>query len=592
MTKKKSRKSSRRPRGGASGTAGSGRLPTRIAGVDQIVGGGLPRTGITAVVGGPGTGKTLFGLETLARGAAEGEAGVLVGFEETAERLRANAAAFEWSDALDSDHVRLLDADLADTVVSDARFDIQGLLAMLGAEARRIGACRVVLDGLDVLIGLYHDQGDARREMMRLRKWLADSGLSVVVTAKGDPEGPGPFTELLQYLADCVIVLEQRLVGEAAVRELQVRKYRGCAHSSNRYPFAFGSRGIRVASRVTSLIDHVVSEERVSSGVADLDAMVGGGYHQGSSILITGAPGTAKTTLAGAFAEAACRRRERMLYVSFDEAAEQIVRNLGSVGIRLGPHVRSGMLRIASIRTRSSGPHAHLGNIAELLDDHGAKHLVVDPVSAFAHFDANAAEDAAVQMVDIAKSRGITMVSTSLLGSGSGLDLEQSPVGLSTVADTWLHLSYLDQGGERNRALSIVKSRGTQHSNQVRELVLDDRGVRLADVYTAGGEVLMGTLRWEKEEERRREEAREQRAIEQSIQTTELAAAEIDARVRKLELDRSVTQAELDRLHAERGLAADARETQRAGTRHHREKAEPGAHASGRNKARRRRKDG
>jgi circadian clock protein KaiC len=489
-------------------TAPARRMETGIGGFDEITDGGLPRGGLTVVFGGAGTGKTVFGMQLVARGSLNGRGpGLVVAFEESPEKIVENTAAFVWGGAaLTAKGVHVLDARLAQSIEQGGEFDLVALLAIVGAKAAEVGAQCVVFDGLDVLLGYLGNEALVRREMFRLRDWVHASGLTVIVTAKsaGDEKSATNDYDFLQYIADCVVLLHHRISQGMALRFVRVAKYRGVAHSANEFPFITSRAGIEVASTTRLEVTHPASHERVSTGVERLDWMMSGGYYRGSSVLITGAPGTAKTSLSSAFAAAACKRGERTVYVSFDESPDQLVRNVASIGLRLDEHIASGVLCMHALRARAEGPEAHVARIRQLLVDHGAHNLVVDPLSALQHRDCDAdAEAAALDLIDGVKNAGITIVSTSLLGNVLPLN-EQTPLNISTIADTWMHVSYVSQGGERNRALTIVKSRGTRHSNQVRELILSDSGVTLADVYAAGGEVLMGTLRWEKENEARR----------------------------------------------------------------------------------------
>jgi circadian clock protein KaiC len=533
-------------------------VPTGVAGFDEITGGGLPAGRITVVVGGPGSGKTIFAAQTLAEGARRfGEPGIFVAFEEPPREVLENIAGFSWRfDRRDKRKVSVLDARLAESVVHSGEFDLLGLLAVLGAQAKATRAKRIVLDGLDVLLAPLDDPKIARREVFRLREWLQESGMTAIITAKADVLEARSAREydFLQFMADCVVTMHHRVAHGMALRFLRVSKCRGGAHSANEFPFSLGERGIEVATGSSDQLRHRVSSRRLSSGVERLDAMLGGGYYQCSSTLITGVPGTAKTTLAAAFVEAAARRNERTLFVSFDEAPEQIERNVASVGIRLGRHVKTGVLLMHSVRSRVASPEAHVARIRSLLQGHRARNLVIDPISALARGEAALAESAALELLDLAKSEGITSLSTSLLGSHSALS-EETPIGISTIADTWMHLTYVSRGGERNRALTIIKSRGTSHSNQVRELVLSPEGVTLSDVYSEGGEVLMGTMRWQREHEQR--ESRQVAVRDASLREREavLALAENKARVQLALSEQAMREATVERLKLEREFA-------------------------------------
>lgn len=548
---------------------------TGIAGLDALTGGGLPRERVTALLGGPGAGKTLLALESLVRGARAGEPGLFVAFEEDVADIAAHCAPFAWAQpglsALPD--LELVDAQLPAAVLQCGSFDLNGLLAVLQGRVEALGARRIVLDGIDVLLSLLGDPLRVRREVLRLREWLRAAGLTAIVTAKARGGQLDPEYEFLQYLADCVVVLEHRLVEGTAIRELRVTKYRGGSHASNAVPFAITAEGIDVAAEAAGAeFRHLVSSERVSSGVPALDEMLRGGFFRGTSILLSGAPGTAKSTLAGCFAAAACARGETTIYLSFDEAGEQIVRNLSSVGLDLAPAVAAGRLVFCSRRSRAAAAISHVQRVRGLIEEHGATAVVVDPISALLHAGGlEAGEEAALQLLDLAKGRGVTILSTSLLTSAGGA--EETPVGLSTLADTWIQLSYVPHGGERNRALTVIKSRGAGHSRQVRELILSDRGLTLADVYTAGGEVLMGTLRWEREQQVARARDDAARLAVERERRIALALAETEARIRALEQERALHEAELERLRRDEEALARERHADQAKVRRLREGA-------------------
>jgi circadian clock protein KaiC len=527
------------------------RMPTGIEGFDEIADGGLPRGGITVVMGGAGAGKTIFSLQVLARRASDSEPGILVAFEEPADRILANAASFAWGGEPLTTTLQVIDAQLPQSVETSGEFDLIGLLAIVAARAKKAGAKLVVFDGLDVLLDYLRDASLVRREAFRIRDWVHRSGMSALVTAKADAAEARPLAEydFLQFMADCVVTMHHRVVHGTATRSARVAKYRGAAHSSNEFPVTITRAGLEVAASTTSKLSYAASSDRVSTGVARLDAMLSGGYHRGSSVLITGVPGTAKTTLAAAFAEAASRRGERTLFVSFDEAPEQIVRNVASVGIQFRPLIDARLLHLASFRARADNPEAHVARLRGLLRELRPQNLVVDPLSAMARSGIES-DAAAVEVLDFAKSAGVTIVNTSLLGNAVPL-AEQTPLNLSTIADAWLHVSYLIQGGERNRSLTIIKARGTSHSNQVRELVLSDKGVTLTDVYSVGGEVLMGTLRWERENDLRRARVVAKSASALRVHKVEQALAETKARLQSLAREQAMQEVELEQMRAE-----------------------------------------
>jgi len=524
------------------------KVATGIHGFDEISRGGLPRNRTSLVIGGPGTGKTVFALQALVNAArAHNQPGIFVAFEERIDALFANAAAFGWRlPALASRSLFFLNAQLSPTVVQSGDFDLSGMLAILEAKKHELGASWIVFDGIDVLLTLLQNPGAEMREIYRLRDWLARNDLTAIITTKthGDTVAAVNYG-FMQFMVDCVIRFDRRLEQAIPVRRLEITKYRGSDFAAGEFPLSFGPHGLDVAAPATAEIQHEASTERVSTGFAGLDSMLGGGLLRGSSTLITGAPGTSKTTLAGQFAESACRRGERTLYVSFDEGGERIRRNLTSVGIRLDAHMKSGLLRMYSGRTDAINPEEHLTRITALLLEHQPRCMVIDPLSAIAKTGALAsARDIGNRLIYKVRDRDITAIITSLV-AGDDPHAEATDLQISTIADTWIHLSYLVSGGERNRALTIVKSRGTPHSNQVRELVLSAAGPALADVYSSSGEVLMGTLRWEKEAEERARKL--QRHAESSNKRRELQFAEADlaARIAALQLDLERQRAEL-----------------------------------------------
>ena len=478
------------------------KTPTGILGFDQITHGGLPRGRTTLLLGGPGSGKTIFALSFLVHGAREcREPGIFVAFEESSKRIVANAEGFGWNlPGLLPTKIFFLNAQPAPDLIQSGNFDLSGMLAILEVQIKTMGAKRIVFDAIDVLLALLPDPALKRREIYRLNEWLLASGLTGLITAKtgGDEQSSFGF---MQFMVDCSVMLNHRVELGVSQRNLRVQKLRGSPFDENESPFVIGKTGFDVAiARMLGRVDFKVTNERVTSGVKRLDTMLGGGYYRGANVLITGFPGTAKTTLSGAFAEAACRRGERTMFVGFDSDGSEVIRNLRSVGIRLDRYVKRGLLQMISARTITGSAETLLVRIKALAREHRARCLVIDPVSTLSKAGNElTAHGVAERLIDWAKADGITLVCTSLLDETTGQTQVGTPMHISTLADTWIHLNYLVQAGERNRGISIIKSRGMAHSNQVRELILSDKGVTLTDIYTAGGEVLMGTLRWERE---------------------------------------------------------------------------------------------
>ena len=529
--------------------------PTGIKGFDEMTHGGLPRGRTTLLEGGSGCGKTVMALQTLVNGARlNEEPGIFVAFEESPARVRLNTSSFNWDVAkLEKNKlIYFFDAQVAPDLIKSGGFDLTGLLAAVGAKAKEIKARRVVFDAIDVVLALLNDPVAERRELYRLHEWLLAQGLTGIITSKVGGlyrydinAANWPQLGFLQFMVDCTVELKHEVMEGVSERTLRVVKYRGATFAENESPFLIGSNGLDVAgTRELSDLPVAATRQRVSSGIQRLDTMLGGGYYRNSSILITGVPGTAKSTLAGSFAKAACARGERTLYVSFDSDADEVVRNLTSVNIRLDRFVKKGLLRLVWERSITGSAEIQLMRIKQAAREHRAICVIIDPVSALSKSGKKTtANSVAERLIDWAKVCGITLLCTSLLEDSAG-QAEGSPLQISTLADTWIHLNYLVRGGERNRGLSIVKSRGTAHSNQVRELILSDSGVTLADAYTAGGEVLMGTLRWEKEQAVRT--AVSEKAAEASLRRAalELEEAELEARLKTTLLELKAKRAQ------------------------------------------------
>jgi circadian clock protein KaiC len=559
------------------------KFATGIEGFDQLTRGGLPRHRTSLLVGGPGAGKTVFALQCLVNAARRHQAaGIFVAFEESARQIMANGATFEWGLAgLADNQLFLLDAHLSPTLVKAGDFDLAGMLAMLAAKKEEIGAQWIVFDGIDVLMTLLQDPVAEMREIYRLRDWLGDNGLTAIVTAKLENRpSAAAHCGFLQFMADCVVRLERRQEGRVCAQSIQITKYRGSGYAAAEFPVSFGPAGMEVGGVEPAEFGHDAAAERVTAGFPRLDALLGGGVFRGSSTLITGVPGTAKTTLAGKFAEAACGRGERTLFVSFDEAAEQIARNLSSVGINLKPHVKSGLLRMHSLRTEGISAEDHLIKLRSLIREHQPTCMVLDPLTAIGNAEtASAARTVANRLIYLIKDAGITLWLTALSETddprGESTDLQ-----ISTIADTWIHVSYLVRSGERNRALTIIKSRGTSHSNQVRELVLSASGPTLTDVYSAGGEVLMGTARWEKEAEDDANRARHQTEFERKRVELQSAEAGTRARIEALQMELQRHRAELA-VYSREGAARGVSSTERESELRRRRSADPSEASSG-----------
>ena len=472
--------------------------PTGIQGLDEITGGGLPRGRPTLVCGGPGCGKTILGMEFLINGARQfDEPGVFMSFEETIEDLAMNFASLGLDPRplsvhkkLALDYVQIEPNEIQET----GAYDLDGLFIRLGHAIDSVGAKRVVLDTIETLFSGLSDTRMLRAELRRLFNWLRTKGVTAIVTGE---RGEGTMTRhgLEEYITDCVIMLDHRVVEQNATRRLRVVKYRGSTHGANESPFFIDESGISVLP-ITSLgLQHSVSPSRLSTGVPDLDEMVGGkGYFRGSSILVSGTAGSGKTSLAGYFAEAACRRGESALYFAFEESAAQITRNLRSIGLDLEPCLRKGLLQIHAARPTTSGLEGHLSAMHRLVEEKKPRVVVVDPISNLIAVGTSLEVKAMLaRLIDFMKVRQVTALFTSLTideGYPEGTD-----IGISSFMDTWLVLRNMDRNGERIRTLDVLKSRGMPHSNQVREFLLTSKGLKLLEVVRDQGRVLIGSAR-------------------------------------------------------------------------------------------------
>lgn len=469
---------------------------TGITGFDEITRGGLPKGRPALVCGGAGCGKTLFSAEFLIRGTRQfNEPGVFIAFEETEEELAKNVASlgFDLNDLIREkkivvDYVRIERSEIQET----GEFDLEGLFIRLNHAIDSIGARRVVLDTLEALFSALPNELILRAELRRLFRWLKNKGVTAVITAE---RGQGALTRygLEEYVADCVVLLDNRVVDQISTRRLRVVKYRGSFHGGDEYPFLIGENGISVLP-VTSLgLTHEASRQCVSSGIARLDSMLGGkGFYRGSTILLSGTAGSGKTTLAAKFVEASCLRKERSMYFAFEESPNQIIRNMKSVGIELATPVRQGLLKFQAFRPAYQGLEMHLVRFHELVQAFKPNVVVFDPVTNLVEVGSEREVKAMLtRLIDFLKMNHITAMFSSLTSGGANLD--QTELGVSSLMDAWLVVRNLESGGERNRALYVLKSRGQPHSNQVREFVLSNKGLDLLDVHVSDGEVKIGS---------------------------------------------------------------------------------------------------
>ncbi|MES2609150.1 MAG: circadian clock protein KaiC [Pseudomonadota bacterium] len=479
---------------------GIAKSPTGIAGLDEITEGGLPAGRPTLVCGAAGCGKTMLAAEFLVRGAIDhGEPGVFMMFEESADELTQNMRSLGFDldklqrqKKLALDFVRVERSEIEET----GEYDLEGLFIRLGYAIDSIGAKRVVLDTVEALFAGVPNHAILRSELRRLFRWLKDKGVTAIITAE---RGESAFTRygLEEYVADCVILLDHRIADQVSTRRLRVVKYRGSAHGTNEYPFLIGRTGVSVLPITSLSLNHQASRERVSTGIAGLDEMLDSrGLFRGSSLLVSGAPGTGKSSVAASFVNAACARGEKAVLFAYEESESQLLRNMESIGLNLRRWVDKGLLKIESTRPTLQGLEQHLVHMYDLVRDFAPSVVVVDPISNLtSQGDDAGLKITLMRLIDFLKTQGTTALFTSLTADAANTPMATSEVGVSSLMDSWLLLANVAVNGERTRTLQVLKSRGMPHSNQVREFVFSDQGVDLVDVYLYGDQVLTGTAR-------------------------------------------------------------------------------------------------
>jgi circadian clock protein KaiC len=482
--------------------------PTGIRGLDEITGGGLPKGRPTLVCGGAGCGKTLLAMEFLVRGATEyGEPGVFMAFEETREELTENVASLGFDlKALVAEKKLVLDYVYVDRSEFEetGEYDLEGLFIRLGYAIDSIKAKRVVLDTIEGLFAGLPNQAIVRAELRRLFRWLKEKGVTVIMTGE---RGDGTLTRygLEEYVSDCVISLDHRVVDQVTTRRIRIVKYRGTTHGTNEYPFLIEKDGISLWPITTVQVEHAASHERIPTGIERLDTMLGGkGYYRGSSILLSGTAGTGKTGVAATFADATCRRGERCLYFSFEESPSQIMRNMGTIGLDLEQWVKKGRLQLHNVRPFYHGLETHLARKIQFITEFAPEVVIIDPISGLDTTGTSSEiKSALMRLLDWLRLKGITVMLTDLTMGGNAL--ERPDVAISSLVDTWLVLRDLETNGERNRGLHILKSRGMASSNQVREFMVTNTGIQLTDVYIGPSGMLTGSARVSQEARERAE---------------------------------------------------------------------------------------
>jgi len=533
---------------------------TGITGLDEMTKGGLPAGRPTLLCGSAGSGKTLLATEFIVRGATEfGEPGVMMMFEENAKELKVNVRSLGFDlDRLIAkklialEHVPIERSEIEET----GEYDLEGLFIRLGHAIDTIGAKRVVLDTVEALFAGLPNHAILRAELRRLFRWLKDRGVTAIITGERGDETLTRYG-LEEYVADCVIVLDQRLRDQVSTRRLRILKYRGSSHGTNEYPFIIGDRGFSVLPITSLQLDHRASSQRLRTGVPELDEMLGGkGIFRGSSVLISGAAGTGKSSLGASFVRAACLRGERAMLFAYEESSDQLLRNMRSIGIDLAPLVATGLLEIISSRPTLLGLEQHLVTMHDAVTRFNPRLIVVDPISNLSLVrHETEVKMTLMRLIDFLKHRQITALFVNLTAN-SGPSPEDSQMGVSSLMDTWLWLRNVESNGERNRLIYVLKSRGMAHSNQVREFVLSDTGISLVDVYLGADRVLTGSARIDHAARERSSAKRETREHELRMRQLDLRRSAIESRMAALTAEAEEVAAEV-RVSLEREASAE-----------------------------------
>jgi len=521
--------------------------PTGIQGLDEITGGGLPEGRPTLICGNAGCGKTLLAMEYLVRGATKyNEPGVFIAFEETESELSNNVSSlgFDLENLIKEkklfiDHIHLERSEIEET----GEYDLEGLFIRLNHAIDTIGAKRVVIDTIESIFAGLPNPGILRSELRRLFRWLKEKKVTAVITGE---RGDSTLTRqgLEEYVSDCVIILDHRVTEQTSTRRMRIVKYRGTLHGTNEYPFLIDENGISVLP-ITSLgLTHGVTSERVSTGIKELDSMLENkGYFKGSSILVSGTAGTGKSSLAAHFVSATCKRGERVLYFSLEESPAQIIRNMNSIGIDLEPLVKKGKLLFHAMRPTFTGLEMHLATMLKIIKEFNPSAVIVDPLNSFISADNSVeAKSLAMRLIDHLKLKHITAFFTTLTTSGSSL--EHTDVFISSLIDTWLLLRDIELGGERNRGLYVLKSRGMAHSNQIREFLLTNNGIILQDVYVGMEGVLTGSSRVAQEAKDSSELFIHKQLVEQKKLLLERKRKNLKAQIASLQAEFEADEAE------------------------------------------------
>jgi circadian clock protein KaiC len=549
------------------------KAPTGIAGLDEITGGGLPAGRPSLFCGAAGSGKTLFAMEFLVRGATEyGEPGVFVAFEEKTEELVVNTASLGFDLAklqkqqlIKIDQVYIERSEIEET----GEYDLDGLFIRMGHAIDTLGAKRVVLDTIENLFSGLGNEAILRAELRRLFTWLKNKGVTAVITGE---KGDGTLTRhgLEEYVSDCVILLDHRIDNKISTRMLRIIKYRGSVHGTNEYPFLIDEDGISVLPITSLLLRSEASTQKISSGIPALDTMLGGkGFYRGSSILVSGTAGTGKTSIAAVFAHENCKRGERSIYFAFEESPQQVIRNMRSIGVDLKTDIDKGLLQMYASRPTLHGLEMHLVDIHKKINEFKPSVVVIDPITNLISVGSvSEVKSMLIRLIDFLQSKKITVLFTAL--SLNTVINEQTDEGVSSLVDAWLMVRDIESNGERNRGLYVMKSRGMNHSNQVREFVITSNGLNLVDVYLGPDGVLVGSARESQQLTAIAGEVLHTHAVNRKDLEIQRKRKVLEAQISSLREEFESVQAQLNKSYVEEELKKDIMEKNRSQLIHNR----------------------
>jgi circadian clock protein KaiC len=529
-----------------------------IKGLDEITEGGLPKGRPTLICGSAGCGKTLFAMQFLVHGAEIGEHGVFVTFEETQKELEQNfrslgidLKSLEKQGKFSVEYIYLERSEIEET----GEFDLEGLFIRLAYAVEKIGAKRIVLDTLEALFSGLPNEFILRSELRRLFAWLKSNGLTAIITGE---RGEKSLTRygLEEYVADCVILLDNPVNNKISTRNLRIMKYRGSPHGSNEYPFLIDEDGISVLPVTSLVLEHEAPTEIIPTGIPRLDSMLGNkGFYKGSSVLITGAAGNGKSSLAAIFADENCKNGNKCLYFAFEESPKQIIRNMRSIGIDLKPWVDKGLLKFHSTRPTLYGLETHLVTIHKMVNEFQPDVVIFDPISNLITVGTkDEVKSMLTRLIDFLKKKQITTLSTNLRIMG-GLETD---VGVSSLMDTWIDLKALETNGERNRTIDIIKTRGMFHSNQVREFLITNNGIKIINLYLGPSGMVTGSARIVQIAKEKADKLKRQQEIERKQRKLEQKREAINIKINELETNFEIEKNELDTIIAQEKLKEES----------------------------------